>query len=80
MFRPHTVAIFRKEFFEGVLQRTLKQFANIKCQVSGKSLKSMLKNKILIKLFVLSCVDVQCMIYGDNKPSGAAVVSAGSTV
>jgi hypothetical protein len=56
MFRPPSVAIFRKEFFEEILQRTLKQSANIKCQVAGKSLKSMLKYKILIQLFVLGCV------------------------
>jgi hypothetical protein len=61
-FRPPIVVIFRKEFFDGILHRTLKQFANIKCQVSGKSLKSMLKYKILIKLFVLSCV-LMCSVW-----------------
>jgi hypothetical protein len=34
----------------------------IKCQVSGKRLKSMLKYKILIKLFVLRCV-LMCSVW-----------------
>jgi len=61
MFRPPIVAIFGKEFFEGILHRTLKQFANMKCQVAGKSLKSMLKYKILIQWFVLDCVLMCCV-------------------
>jgi hypothetical protein len=64
MFRPPIVAIFRKEFFEGILHKTPTQFAYIKCQVASKSLKSMLKNKILIQWFVLGCAlmcSVGCM-------------------
>jgi len=39
MFRPAVVAIFREVFCEGILRRTVQQFARIKCSVSGKRIE-----------------------------------------
>ena len=39
MFRPHTVAIFREVFFEGILHTTLQQFIRIEYYVLGERLK-----------------------------------------